>query len=574
MSKLLIYLKPYRGLVAMVLVLVFLQALSELYLPTIMADIVNIGVQHGDTPYILKMGGWMLLVAAFGAICTIIGSLYSAKAAAGFGRDLRSELFARVSGFSQQEFDKLGTASLITRTTNDITQVQQVLIMMMRMMIVAPMMAVGGVIMALMKDATLALVIIGVMPVLALAIFLIARKGIPLFKAIQTKLDRLNLVQREGLTGIRVIRAFNRIDHEKRRFETANRDLTDTALKVNRIMALMMPTMMLIINFASVAIIWFGGIRIEQGHMQVGDLMAFLQYAMMILFSLIMLSFIFVMLPRAAASAERIREVLEHTGSISDPPHPAATGRGGNVEFRNVTFRYPGAEQPALENISFEAKPGEVTAIIGGTGSGKSTLIGLIPRFYDAESGSVLVDGIGVREMTQESLREKIGFVPQKAVLFSGTIADNIRYGKEDADDAEVRRAAETAQAMDFIMEMEGGFEARIAQGGSNVSGGQKQRLSIARALVRKPQIYIFDDSFSALDYKTDAKLRQALKTETGNATVIVVAQRVSTVIDADRIIVLEDGRIAGIGTHEQLLQDNAVYREIVASQLSEEESA
>lgn len=574
MSKLLIYLKPYRGFAAMVLILVFLQSLSELYLPTIMADIVNIGVQYGDTSYILKMGGWMLLVAAFGAICTIIGSLYSAKAAAGFGRDLRSELFARVSGFSQQEFDKLGTASLITRTTNDITQVQQVLIMMMRMMIVAPMMAVGGVIMALMKDATLALVIIGVMPVLALAIFLIARKGIPLFKAIQTKLDRLNLVQREGLTGIRVIRAFNRIDHEKRRFETANRDLTDTALKVNRIMALMMPTMMLIINFASVAIIWFGGIRIEQGHMQVGDLMAFLQYAMMILFSLIMLSFIFVMLPRAAASAERIREVLEHTGSISDPPHPAATGRGGNVEFRNVTFRYPGAEQPALENISFEAKPGEVTAIIGGTGSGKSTLIGLIPRFYDAESGSVLVDGIDVREMTQESLREKIGFVPQKAVLFSGTIADNIRYGKEDADDAEVRRAAETAQALDFITEMEGGFDARIAQGGSNVSGGQKQRLSIARALVRKPEIYVFDDSFSALDYKTDAKLRQALKAETGNATVIIVAQRVSTVIDADRIIVLEDGRIAGSGTHEQLMQDNAVYREIVASQLSEEEIA
>lgn len=574
MSKLLIYLKPYRGFTAMVLILVFLQSLSELYLPTIMADIVNIGVQYGDTSYILKMGGWMLLVAAFGAICTIIGSLYSAKAAAGFGRDLRSELFARVSGFSQQEFDKLGTASLITRTTNDITQVQQVLIMMMRMMIVAPMMAVGGVIMALMKDATLALVIIGVMPVLALAIFLIARKGIPLFKAIQTKLDRLNLVQREGLTGIRVIRAFNRIDHEKRRFETANRDLTDTALKVNRIMALMMPTMMLIINFASVAIIWFGGIRIDQGHMQVGDLMAFLQYAMMILFSLIMLSFIFVMLPRAAASAARIREVLEHTGSISDAPHPAPAGRGGKVEFRDVTFRYPGAEQPALESISFEAKPGEVTAIIGGTGSGKSTLIGLIPRFYDAESGSVLVDGIDVREMTQESLREKIGFVPQKAVLFSGTIADNIRYGKEDADDAEVRRAAETAQALDFIMEMEGGFDARIAQGGSNVSGGQKQRLSIARALVRKPEIYVFDDSFSALDYKTDAKLRQALKAETGNATVIIVAQRVSTVIDADRIIVLEDGRIAGSGTHEQLMQDNAVYREIVASQLSEEEIA
>lgn len=574
MSRLLVYLKPFRGFVALVLVLVFLQSLSELILPTLMADIVNIGIQTGDTPYILKMGGWMLLVAALGALCTIIASYYSAKAATGFGRDLRSQLFARVSGFSQQEFDKLGTASLITRTTNDITQVQQVLIMMMRMMVVAPMMAVGGVIMALWKDATLALVIIGIMPILGLTIFLIARRGVPLFKAIQTKLDKLNLVQREGLTGIRVIRAFNRIDREKSRFQAANWDLTETGLKVNRIMALMMPAMMLILNFSSIAIIWFGGIRIDRGDMQVGDLMAFLQYAMMILFSLIMLSFIFVMLPRAAASAARIQEVLELTGSIHDADRPKPAERDGTVMFRDVTFRYPGAEQPALQHISFEARPGEITAIIGGTGSGKSTLISLIPRFYDIESGSVLVGGVDVREMAQMSLREKIGFVPQKAVLFSGTIAENIRYGKEDADDEEVRQAAEKAQALDFIMEMDGGFEARISQGGSNVSGGQRQRLSIARALVRRPDIYVFDDCFSALDYKTDAKLRQALQAETQDATVIIVAQRFSTVIDADRIVVLENGRIAGIGTHQQLMRDNTVYQEIVASQLSEEEIA
>jgi ATP-binding cassette subfamily B protein len=574
MKKLFVYLKPYRGLAVLVLALIFLQSLSELYLPTLMADIVSIGVPSGDTSYILKMGGWMLLVAVVGTLCAITSSYCAAKTAAGFGRDLRSKLFTHVTGFSQQEFDKLGMASLITRTTNDITQVQQVLILMMRMMIVAPMMAIGGMVMALLKDAKLALAIIGVMPILGLAIFLITRKGIPLFKSMQIKLDRLNLVQREGLTGIRVIRAFNRIDREKRKFEAANRDLTDTALKVNRTMALMMPTMMLILNFASIAIIWFGGMRIDQGQMQVGDLMAFLQYAMMILFSLIMLSMIFVMLPRAAVSAARIREVLELTGSVSDVAEPVEPDSGGTVEFRDVTFRYPGAEQPALQNVSFEARSGEITAIIGGTGSGKSTLVSLIPRFYDVESGSVRVGGVDVREMTLASLREKIGFVPQKAVLFSGTVADNIRYGKEDADDEEVRRAAETAQALDFIEEMDGGLEARISQGGSNVSGGQKQRLSIARALVRRPDIYVFDDSFSALDYKTDAKLRKALQAETRDATVIIVAQRVSTVIDADRIIVLENGRVAGIGTHRELMQDNAVYREIVASQLPEEEIA
>lgn len=578
MFKLVRFMKPYRGMIVLVLILVFAQVLTELYLPALMADIVDIGVLHGDTGFILRMGGLMLLIAALGMGCTIASSYFSAKAASGYGRDLRSKLFSHVSSFSQQEYDRIGTSSLITRTTNDINQIQHVFIMMMRMMVVAPMMCIGGIIMALATDRTLALVIVASLPILAAAILIIGRKGMPLFKALQKKLDRLNLVQREGLTGIRVIRAFNRDRYEQQRFQEANADLTKTALHVNRIMAAMMPVMMLTINFSIVAIIWFGGIRIDNGHMLVGDLMAFIQYAMMILFSLIMLSVIFVILPRAAVSAQRINEVLEMTPAIRDE-HPQQgleeprTGRG-IVEFRNVTFRYPGAEAPVLENISFTAGPGEVTAIIGGTGAGKSTLINLIPRFFDVESGAVLVDGVDVRQMPQAVLRQKIGFVPQRAVLFSGTIADNIRYGKEDATEEELRKAAETAQALDFIREMEDGFETMIAQGGSNVSGGQKQRLAIARALVRRPQIYVFDDSFSALDYKTDAKLRAALREETKDATVIIVAQRVSTIIDADRIIVLDRGRIVGMGRHEQLLQTCDVYREIVASQLSEEESA
>jgi ABC-type multidrug transport system, ATPase and permease components len=579
-TALLRYFKPYRWLAALVLLLVFLQSLSELYLPTLMADIVNQGVLFGDTAYILRTGVWMLLTAAFGVVCNIAASYFSAKASSGFGRDLRSRLFAHVSGFSMREFDRFGAASLMTRVTNDVTQVQQTIIMMLRMMAAAPMMAVGGMLMALAMDAQLALVIIAVIPVLALTIFLISRKAMPLFKSMQTRLDRLNLVQREGLTGVRVIRAFNRTAHEQRRFDDANRELTDTALKATRIMAFTMPAMMLIVNFSSVAIVWFGGIRIDRGDLQVGDLMAFIQYAMMILFSLLMMSMLFVMLPRAAVSAGRIREVLELPASVRDadsaaqPGQPERPEAGGTVEFRDVTFRYPGAEQPALSNISFTAKPGEVTAIIGGTGSGKTTLFNLILRFYDAESGSVLVDGEDVRNWPQEKLRARIGYVPQQAMLFTGTIAENIRWGRDDATDEDMRRAAETAQAFEFIREMEGGFDAQVAQGGKNLSGGQKQRLAIARALVRKPGIYLFDDSFSALDYKTDAALRRALKAETEGAAVLIVAQRISTVIDADQIIVLDDGRIAGIGTHEQLLRENEVYREIAATQLAEEEIA
>ncbi|MCT8975208.1 ABC transporter ATP-binding protein/permease [Clostridium sp. CX1] len=573
MIKLFRYLKPYGATIAAILVLLFFQALSDLYLPTLMSDIVDKGIVHGDTDYIIKIGGYMLLVAGGSAICTILASLLSSKIATKFGRDVRREVFTKAESFSLNEFNKIGTSSLITRTTNDIMQVQQVTIMIMRMMITAPMMCIGGIIMAVSKNRQLSLILVVVIPILIAVIALVASRGVPLFKVMQVKLDKLNAVVRENLTGIRVIRAFNRNEYEKERFKEANGDLTNIAIKVNKIMAFMMPAMMLIMNLTTVAIIWFGGKLIDTGNMEVGSMMAFIQYAMQIMFSLIMVSMMFVLIPRAEASAVRINEVLDIVPEIKDPEQPKDTSNErGYIEFKDVTFKYPGAEEPAIENISFSAKPGEITAVIGGTGSGKSTLVNLIPRFYDVEKGSILVDGVDIREMSQKVLREKIGFVPQKAVLFTGTIAENIRYGKEDATIDEVKHAAEVAQAADFISNMKEGYDAVIAQGGNNVSGGQKQRLSIARALVGKPEIYIFDDSFSALDFKTDAKLRTALKEETQDSTMIIVAQRVSTVMNADRIIVLDDGKIAGMGTHKELLRNCDIYREIAASQLSEEE--
>ncbi|QHT63559.1 ABC transporter ATP-binding protein [Paenibacillus lycopersici] len=576
MLKLLRMLRPYRLIVFFVLLFVFLQSLSDLYLPTLLSDIVDNGVVKGDNPYIWKIGGFMLFIALAGGLCSIGASYLSAKSSGGFGRDLRSRVFAHVEKYSLHEFDKIGTASLITRTTNDITQVQQVLMMMMRVMVAAPMMCFGGIIMALYKDAHLSLIIIVIVPILALVILTVVSRGVPLFKVMQVKIDKLNLVLRENLTGIRVIRSFNRTKHEQARFNDANLDLTNTAIKVNRIMASLMPIMMLVLNFASLFIVWFGGLRIDHGHMAVGDLMAFIQYAWQIMFALIFASMMFVMIPRASASASRINEVLNMVPDINDPAGRAAqrADARGELAFNNVSFHYPGAEMPALSNISFTAGRGEVTAIIGGTGSGKSTLINLIPRFYDVTDGSITVGGVDIREMTQEELRAGIGLVPQKAVLFTGTIAENIRFGKDDASDEDIRHAAVVAQAYDFVSEMKDGFESPIAQGGTNVSGGQKQRLSIARALVRKPSIYLFDDSFSALDFKTDAKLRAALRSETTDATVLIVAQRVSTVMDADRIIVLDDGQVSAIGTHRELLQSSTVYREIVTSQLSEEEIA
>lgn len=576
MLKLMRFLRPYRYMVVMTMAFVLLQSIANLYLPTLMSDIVNEGIVKENTGYIWKIGGLMLLVSAVGAALSVAASYLSSRAASGFGMRLRSSVFSHIEKFSLQEFDKLGTASLITRTTNDITQVQQVLNMMLRMMVMAPMMCIGGIIMALSKDAHLSLVIIVAIPILALAIFWIGSKGIPYFKSMQTKIDRLNLVLREYLTGIRVVRAFNRTEHEQGRFNQANEDLTATAIKANQIMAGMMPAMMLMMNLTSIAIIWFGGLRISTGHMQVGDLMAFLQYAMQILFSLMMASMMFSMVPRASASAVRIHEVLLTDPVILDSEKTDATvGESrGKVTFDQVTFRYPGAEKPALSSISFTATPGQVTAIIGGTGSGKSTLVSLIPRFYDIEGGSVRIGNTDVRDMSQSTLRSKIGFVPQKALLFTGTIADNIRYGKEEATDEEVNHAAQVAQASDFIAGMKEGIHTVLAQGGANLSGGQKQRLSIARALVRRPEVYVFDDSFSALDFKTDAKLRAALKHETGEATVMIVAQRVNTVMDADQIVVLEEGEVAGIGTHQELLATCRVYNEIVKSQLTEEEIA
>lgn len=569
------YLKPFQLSIYFILILVLFQSLSELYLPTLMADIVDHGVVTGDTSYIWKIGGLMLLVAAGGMVCSIAASFFSAKTASGFSQLLRSKLFAHVSDFSLHEFDKFGTASLITRTTNDITQIQQVLIMIFRMAVMAPMMCIGGIIMAISKDTKLSLVLAVSIPVLLIAIVIIAKKGVPIFQQLQVKLDKVNRVLRESLTGIRVIRAFNRIPYEKKRFDDANWDLTQTAITVNKLMAAMMPIMMIVLNLTSVAIIWFGGLRISNGDMEVGDMMAFIQYAMQIMFSFIMLSMMFVMVPRAAVSAKRINEVFETFADIQNPSEPITPeGQKGLIEFQDVSFSYPGAEMPAISHLSFTAKAGEVTAIIGGTGSGKSTLIHLIPRFYDVDCGKVLVDGVDVRNWTQESLRNKIGFVPQQAVLFSGTIAENIRYGKEDATDEEVRHAAETAQATEFIANMPDEFDTAISQGGSNVSGGQKQRLSIARAFVRKPDIYIFDDSFSALDFKTDAKLRMALKEETAHAALLIVAQRVNTIMDADQIIVLDNGQIVGTGKHKELMETCVVYREIVMSQLSEEEIA
>jgi ATP-binding cassette, subfamily B, multidrug efflux pump len=575
MFKLFRFLKPYIIPLAALVILVFFQAMSSLYLPTLMSDIVNGGIINGDIDYITKTGLLMLLVAFGGSVCAITAGLLSSQVAMGFGRIIRNEIFQHVSDFSLNEFDKLGTPSLITRSTNDIVQIQNVMMFSMRMVILSPLMCIGAIIMAVSKDKHLAWVIIAIVPVLLAAILVIARKGFPLFQVIQSKLDKINLVVRESLIGIRVIRAFNRNEDQKKRFQIANLDLTETSIRVNQVMASMMPVMLLLMNLTTISVIWFGSVNIERGLTNIGDMMAFLQYAMQIMFAIGMATMMFIMIPRAQAAAVRVNEVLETIPEICDPQHPKPAGNEhGYLEFKNVTFHYHSAQEPAIQNISFQARPGEVTAIIGSTGSGKSTLMNLIPRFYDVSSGSVEIDGVDVRNLSQATLRSKIGFVPQKAILFSGTITDNIRYGKETATDAEVRHAAEIAQAMEFISETKDGFDSMIAEGGTNVSGGQKQRLSIARALVGKPEIYVFDDSFSALDFKTDAKLRAALRKETAEATVIIVGQRVATIMDANRIIVLDEGKIAGMGTHKELYQTCNVYREIVASQLSEEEIA
>ena len=572
MLKLFKGLKPYWTLVIGVLVLVFISTMTDLELPDLMSDIVDTGIVQGDVSYILGRGGVMLLVALLGTVCTILTSYLSSKIGMGFSRDLRKKVFEKVESFSLTEINEVGTASLITRTTNDINQVQMVVIMMMRMMLSAPLMIVGALIMALGKDVELSKVILVVIPIIIVTIAIIAKFTLPMFQKMQNKIDKLNLVVRENLTGIRVIRVFNKVEAEQERFNQASLEVSRIATMANRLMGALMPLMMLILNLSIIAVIWFGGIRINDGDLMVGDLMAFIQYLTQVMFSLLMLTMMFVLIPRAQASAVRINEVLEMKSPIQEPKEAIQPQLKGYVEFKNVSFGYEGAEEYAISNISFVAKPGEVTAIIGGTGSGKSSILNMIPRFYDAAKGEVLVDGVNIRDMNQQELRSKIGYVPQKAVLFTGTIRDNILYGKEDATDEEVRHALDIAQATDFVSKMKEGIESPISQGGTNVSGGQKQRLSIARAIVRKPEIYLFDDSFSALDFKTDAQLRAALKKETKDSTVIIVAQRVSTVMDATRILVMDEGHVVGMGTHEELLQTNEIYQQIVESQLKKGE--
>ena len=573
MGKLFRFLKPYKWQAVLVVSFTFVQALSQLYLPNLMSDIIDEGVFNQDIAYIIKTGGIMLAFTLIVSICTIIARYFASRTAVGMAKDIRGAIFKKVTNYSLHEFDKIGTASLITRSTNDVTQLLNVYVMILTMLLAAPITAIGGVILAVDKDRPLSWIIVAVVVAMSILIGLVGTRAINLFKSLQVKIDKVNLVLRESLTGIRVIRAFNKKEYEIKRFDDSNKDLTDTSIKVYKLMGILIPAIMLILNITTVAIIWFGSRRIQFGGLEIGDMMAFQQYVMQIMMSLIMATMMFVMLPRASASARRINEVLDIEGEIIETSTPVkADSRRGYVEFKNVCFRFHGASECAVRDISFSAKPGETTAIIGGTGSGKSTLINLIPRFYDAQEGEVLVDGVNVRDMAQSELRQKIGFVPQKINLFHGTIAENIRYGKDDATEEEIISALKTAQAYDFVSEMDDGIESAVAQGGTNYSGGQKQRLSIARALIRKPEIYIFDDSFSALDFKTDARLRKALEADTKDSTVFIIAQRVSTVMNADRIIVLDNGKIVGQGTHKELLAGCDIYKEIVASQLSVDE--
>jgi ATP-binding cassette subfamily B protein len=569
------YLRPYSRQVALVIALLTVQAIANLYLPNLNADIINDGVVKGDIGYIVRTGGLMLLVTLLLAVCSVIATFFGARTAMAFGRDVRGAVFRKVTDFSQVETNVFGTPSLITRNTNDVTQVQMVIVMALNVMILAPIMCVGGIIMALREDVPLSSLLVVIIPLMLLVIGILATRAMPLFRAMQKKIDRINQLMRENLSGIRVIRAFVRTEHEEERFDVANTDLTDTSLRVNRLFALMIPALFMILNLSTVAILWFGGLRIDSGAMPIGNLLAFLQYVMQILFAVMMATIMFIMVPRALASAERIAQVLDTEVSLIDPDAPAdVSAARGVVEFRDLEFRYPGAEEPVLCGISFTAKPGQTTAIVGSTGSGKSTLINLLPRFYDATEGKVLVDGIDVRSMRQEDLWALIGLIPQQAFLFSGTVASNLRYGNEHATDDELWHALGVAQAQGFVSEMQGGLEAPIDQGGTNVSGGQRQRLAIARALVKRPQILVFDDSFSALDFKTDSLLRAALREDIVDATVIIVAQRVGTIMHADQIVVLDAGEIAGVGTHAELMERCETYREIVFSQLSAEEAA
>jgi ATP-binding cassette subfamily B protein len=565
------FLRPYRTWLLIVVLGQIVQTAAALYLPTLNADIIDNGVVTGDTGYIVGLGGVMLAVSLCQIAASLVAVYFGAKSAMALGRDVRKALFDRVQSFSAREVGRLGTPSLITRTTNDVQQVQMLIVMTLTMMLSAPIMGVGAVIMALNQDVTLSALLLVIVPVLgAVVTFLVSRMR-PLFKLMQSRLDSINRVLREQITGIRVIRAFVRDEPERERFSRANLGVYEVALGSGRWMGMMFPTVMAVINFSSVAVIWFGGHLISDGSMQIGALTAFLSYLLQVLMAVMMSTFMLMMYPRAEVCADRIREVLDTDTSVVPPSAPVRElRRRGHLELRNVEFRYPGAEEPVLAGISFAARPGEVTAIIGSTGSGKTTLLNLIPRLFDATAGEVLVGGVNVTELAPEALALAIGIVPQKPYLFSGTIASNLRYGRPDATDDELWSALATAQATSFVTDL----DAPISQGGTNVSGGQRQRLAIARALVHKPDIYLFDDSFSALDYATDAALRAELAGQTQDATVVIVAQRVATIRNATRIIVLDQGRIAGMGTHHELMESNQTYREIVLSQLTEQEAA
>jgi len=574
--KLLVHhLRPYWPLLLAVVIFQTAQSIASLYLPTLNADIIDNGVAKGNTDYIMSTGALMLGITLLQIACAITAVYFGAKAAMALGRDLRREVFTRVGEFSEQEVTRFGAPSLITRSTNDVQQVQMLVLVTSTLMVAAPILCIGGIIMAMRQDIQLSWLIAVSVPILLIAVSLIVTRMVPQFRKMQVRIDTVNRVLREQLTGIRVVRAFVREDVETKRFSQANADVTEVALKAGRLMALMFPTVMLVLNVSSVAVIWFGAFRIQDGSMQVGTLIAFLSYLLQILMAVMMATFMFVMIPRAAVCADRISEVLETRTSVVPAENPVTeTSGAGELEMLDVGFSYPGAEQPVLSNISFIARAGQTTAIIGSTGSGKTTLVNLMPRLFDVTTGAVLIDGVDIREMSQDLLWSYIGLVPQKPYLFSGTVRSNLQYGRPDATEEELWQSLATAQAIDFVSEMEGGLDASISQGGTNVSGGQRQRLAIARALVKKPPIYIFDDSFSALDLATDAKLRLALKANVAGATMIIIAQRVSSIIDADQILVLEDGRIVGHGTHTELLETSETYQEIVASQLTAEEAA
>ena len=564
-------LRPYRLQVSIVLGLIVIQTVLGLYLPNLTADIINKGISVGNVGYIWRTGAWMLALTLLSGVAAVVATYFASRTSMGVGRDLRATVFSRVMRFSAREMNSFGTASLITRNTNDVQQIQIFLQMALTLMVAAPIMMVGGVIMAIHEDATLSLLLVVAVPLMAALVVTMLFVAVPQFKSMQVKIDRINQVLREQITGVRVIRAFVRTEDEERRFATANASLTATGLRVNRIFVLAMPALMGIMNLSSVAVLWFGGHLISSGQKPIGNLTAFLAYIMQILMAVLLAVVMVILVPRAQASAERIDAVARVPPATTSPEHPITpSSPKGVIEFRNVSFGYPGGEDRVLRDLSFQLLPGQTTAIIGGTGAGKTTLLNLIPRFFDPTSGAVLIDGVDVRDRALEELWAGIGLVPQQAYLFGGTVAYNLRFAAEDANDADIWHALQVAQAGDFVATMDGQLEAPIDQGGTNVSGGQRQRLAIARAIIKRPLIYLFDDCFSALDATTDARLRAQLSGETRNATVVIVAQRVSTILNADRIIVLDDGAVVGSGTHEQLMVSCEEYREIVVSQLGE----